>query len=167
MFNKKDADTSHVSEPKSEPVIETEANDEDRPTDPSLSARSVSYIGPGLTLTGEINADEGLVIEGEVEGKITSADKNLTVGKKGRVTGDIVGSVIELRGTVEGEIFSDVLVRLYSSAVVEGKIYCKRLVLDEGAEFNGSVDMNWDGKMPEEAPETDSDSDDSVVRVVS
>ena len=62
MFNKKDADTSHVSEPKSEPVIETETIEEDRPTDPSLSARSVSYIGPGLTLTGEINAEGGTVI---------------------------------------------------------------------------------------------------------
>jgi cytoskeletal protein CcmA (bactofilin family) len=170
MFNKKDSDTSQVSEAKSEPVIETEQNDEDRPVDPSLSARSVSYIGPGLRLTGEIEADEGLVIEGELEGKITSVEKNLTVGKKGRVTGEIIGSVIELRGSVEGDIFSDVLVRLYSSAVVEGRIYCKRLVLDEGAEFNGAVDMNWDGKMPEKAPETDTDSDDNsddnVVRVV-
>ena len=103
---------------------------------------------------------------GELDGKITSADKNLTVGKKGRVRGDIIGSVVELRGTVEGEVYSDVLVRLYSSAVVTGKIFCKRLVLDEGAEFNGSVDMNWDGKMPQEEPETDADSDDSVVRVV-
>jgi cytoskeletal protein CcmA (bactofilin family) len=167
MFNKKDNDTSNVSEPKSEPVIETATNEEEKPVDPNLAARSVSYIGPGLSLTGEIIAEEGLVIEGEVEGKITSADKNLTVGKKGRVTGDIYGSVVELRGTVEGEIYSDVLVRLYSSAVVEGKIYCKRLVLDEGAEFNGTVDMNWDGKMSEEAPEADSDSEDSVVRVVS
>ena len=64
MFNKKDNDTSNVSEAKSEPVIETETIEEDKPIDPSLSARSVSYIGPGLTLTGEINADEGLVIEG-------------------------------------------------------------------------------------------------------
>lgn len=166
MFNKKDSDTSHVSETKSEPVIDTESVEEDRPVESGLSARSVSYIGPGLRLTGEIVAEEGLVIEGEVEGTITSTDKNLTVGKKGRVTGDIIGSEIELRGRVEGEIFSDVLVRLYSSAVVEGKIYCKRLVLDEGAEFNGSVDMNWDGKMPGKAPNTDADSDEKVVRVV-
>ena len=36
MFNKKDNDTSKVSEAKSEPVIETEQNDEDRPVDQSL-----------------------------------------------------------------------------------------------------------------------------------
>ena len=64
MFNKKDNDTTHVSEPKSEPVIDAESSEEDKPMDPGLSARSVSYIGPGLKLTGEVEADEGLVIEG-------------------------------------------------------------------------------------------------------
>lgn len=166
MFNKKDGGTPDVSEPKSEPVIDTEGSETEAGSrDPSLSARSVSYIGPGLQLSGEIKAEEGLVIEGEVEGKITSTDKNLSVGKKGRIKGEIVGSVIELRGTVEGDIYSDVLLRLFSSAVVEGKLYCKRLVLDEGAEFNGAVDMNWDGGTSTEEPEKDGDSDDNVVRV--
>ena len=167
MFNKKDSDTSHTSGSKSEPVIESEAvEEENKPVEPAPSARSVSYIGPGLRLTGDIGADEGLVIEGEVEGTIKSVGKNLTVGKKGRIKGDIVGSVIELRGTVEGEVYSDELLRLYSSAVVTGKIFCKRLILDEGADFNGTVDMNWDGEAREEAPANDDEADDNVVRVV-
>lgn len=154
----------HVEQ--SEPTIEAKVEDKE-PEAPAqqLSTRSVSYVGPGMHFTGEITADEGLVIEGEVEGKITSSDKNLTVGKKGQVKGDIIGNVIEVRGSIEGEIFSHELVHLYSSAVIEGTISCKRLVMDEGAQFNGSVDMNWDGSVSQKEPLKSVESDEKVVKV--
>lgn len=155
---------------QSEPTIEVEAVEQEQAKEQELraqqlSTRSVSYVGPGLHFAGEIMVDEGIVIEGEVEGKISSSDKNLTVGKKGRVKGDIIGNVIEVRGSVDGEIFSHELVHLYSSAVVDGKISCKRLVMDEGAEFNGSIDMNWDGTESEKEPLQSVDSDEKLVKV--
>jgi cytoskeletal protein CcmA (bactofilin family) len=154
----------HVEQ--SEPTIETKVEDKE-PEAPAqqIATRSVSYVGPGMHFTGEITADEGLVIEGEVEGKITSSDKNLTVGKKGQVKGDIIGNVIEVRGSIEGEIFSYELVHLYSSAVIEGTISCKRLVMDEGAQFNGSIDMNWDGSVSQKEPLKSVESDEKVVKV--
>ncbi len=155
---------------QSEPTIKVEAEEKEQEKEQEapaqqLATRSVSYIGPGLHFAGEIAVDEGLVIEGEVEGKITSSDKNLTVGKKGRVKGDIIGNVIEVRGTIDGEVFSHELVHLYSSAVVDGTISCKRLVVDEGAEFNGSVDMNWDGTASQEEPLKSVESDEKLVKV--
>ncbi len=154
----------HVEQ--SEPTIEAKVEDKE-PEAPAqqLATRSVSYVGPGMHFTGEITADEGLVIEGEVEGKITSSDKNLTVGKKGQVKGDIIGNVIEVRGSIEGEIFGHELVHLYSSAVIEGTISCKRLVMDEGAQFNGSIDMNWDGSVSQKEPLKSVESDEKVVKV--
>mgnify|MGYP001824761488 CR=1 FL=1 len=154
----------HVEQ--SEPTIEAKVEDKE-PEAPAqqLATRCVSYVGPGMHFTGEITADEGLVIEGEVEGKITSSDKNLTVGKKGQVKGDIIGNVIEVRGSIEGEIFGHELVHLYSSAVIEGTISCKRLVMDEGAQFNGSIDMNWDGSVSQKEPLKSVESDEKVVKV--
>ena len=154
----------HVEQ--SEPTIEAKVEDKE-PEAPAqqIATRSVSYVGPGMHFTGEITADEGLVIEGEVEGKITSSDKNLTVGKKGQVKGDIIGNVIEVRGSIEGEIFGHELVHLYSSAVIEGTISCKRLVMDEGAQFNGSIDMNWDGSVSQKEPLKSVESDEKVVKV--
>lgn len=166
MFNKKNNDASEVTESKSEPTIDVDAQDaEQKLPKPESSARSVSYIGPGLRLSGHVEVDEGLVIEGEVEGTITSTDKNLTIGKKGRISGELVGSVIEVRGSVEGEIYGREIVRLYSSAVVEGKIYCTKLVMDEGAVFNGSVDMNWDGERSENVEPARVDSEEKVLKV--
>ena len=154
----------HVEQ--SEPTIEAKVEDKE-PEAPAqqIATRSVSYVGPGMHFTGEITADEGLVIEGEVEGKITSSDKNLTVGKKGQVKGDIIGNVIEVRGSIEGEIFGHELVHLYSSALIEGTISCKRLVMDEGAQFNGSIDMNWDGSVSQKEPLKSVESDEKVVKV--
>ena len=153
---------------QSEPTIGVEAEDQEQEQEApaqQMVTRSVSYVGPGLRLTGEITADEGLVIEGEVEGKITSSDKHLTVGKKGRVKGDIIGNVVEVRGTIEGEVLGHELVHLYSSAIVEGAISCKRLVMDEGAEFNGSVNMNRDEAVPQKEPLKGVESDDKLMKV--
>jgi cytoskeletal protein CcmA (bactofilin family) len=166
MFNKKSNDASEVKESNSEPTIEVSTQEtQEKPPRQEFSARSVSYVGPGLHLEGKVEVDEGLVVEGEVEGTITSTDNNLTVGKKGRICGELVGSVIEVRGTVEGEIYARDLVRLYSSAVIDGTIYCKKLVMDEGAVFNGSVDMNWDGEVAEDVPTENVDSEEKVLKV--
>ena len=54
-----------------------------------LRSSKVSVIGPTLVFKGELEADEDLVIEGQVEGTIAHHKKRLTVGKLGRVKADI------------------------------------------------------------------------------
>ena len=97
-----------------------------------------------MQLSGEVTVSEGLVIEGTFDGNVTSTDENLTVGKKGRVKGELRGTVVSVRGTVEGTIYGDDIVRLYPTAVVDGTVYCKRLIIDDGATFNGNIDMAAD-----------------------
>ena len=167
MFNKKKDDSSDEIEYMSEPTLDPQPADAEIETPrPESSARSVSYIGAGLHMTGDIAAEENLIVEGAADGSINCIDKTLTVGKSGRVSGRIVGSVIELRGKVDGEIYSHEIVRLYSSAVIDGAIYCKRLVMDENAVFNGMGDMNWYGARPQEAPEPADESIEKVVKAV-
>lgn len=141
--------TAEATEDKQEPTLKRD----------EFNARSVSYIGPGLHLSGEINVDEGLVVEGVVDGDITTTDKSLTVGRQGRVNGNIFGNNVEVRGRVDGEVNAEELVRLFPSAVFEGTIRCKRLVIDDGATFNGKIDMardavaDADDEDEDEAPE--------------
>lgn len=146
MFNKNSKDSSDTkgssdtTEKKASPEAEQESPQATKAANPT---RTVSYIGPGLSFSGEVEVDEGLVVEGKVEGSIAGTDKNLVVGKKGHVKGEIRASVIEVRGNVDGDIYGSVRVHLYSSAVIDGTIYCKKLVMEEGAVLNGSVDMKW------------------------
>lgn len=106
-----------------------------------IRSRNVSVIGPTLVFKGELSADEDLVIEGTIEGTIAHHKKNLTIGKQGRVKADIHASSVLVEGELKGNIHSDGLVSLAKTAVVEGDVYCARLVFDDGANFTGHVDM--------------------------
>jgi cytoskeletal protein CcmA (bactofilin family) len=131
MFNKKNEseDNSKVSPPL--------GIGEPRP----VRSKNVSVIGPTLVFKGELSADEDLVIEGTIEGTIAHHKKNLTIGARGRVSADIHASSVLVEGLLDGDIHSDGLVSLAKGATVNGNIYCARLILQDGACFNGKVAM--------------------------
>ena len=123
-------------------------DDDSRPTPPlkigeqqPIRSKNVSVIGPTLVFRGELSADEDLVIEGTIEGTIAHHKKNLTIGAKGRVSADIHASSVLVEGLLDGDIHSDGLVSLAKGATVNGNIYCSRLVMQDGARFNGKVEM--------------------------
>lgn len=124
----------------------TEASRTDNSPEDDQRPRSCSYVGPTFHIKGEVTVEESLNIEGKIEGTINSKDKTLTVGKKGHVKAEIHSSVVEARGKIEGEIHSKDVVHLYSTAVVQGTIHCARLIVDDGATFEGQIGMAKDEK---------------------
>lgn len=138
MFKKPDQEQPSVPETRVEPVCDTPATE--------ASTRSVSYIGPSLEISGELTVSESLIIEGHIKGTVTSKDRRLTIGKQGRIEGELHADDIEVRGKVDGEIFGYDRVRLRSTSVVDGTLHCKKVVVDEGAQFNGDVEMKVDRK---------------------
>jgi cytoskeletal protein CcmA (bactofilin family) len=130
MFNKKNEDRQDYE--SSEPVMTT---------NPEVRRRKTSVIGPTLKFKGELSANEDLIIEGEIEGTIAHQEKNLTVGKEGRVKADIDARTVEIFGRVEGDIHGEDIVKLAKSADVKGNIHCARIVMEDGAKFSGSIDM--------------------------
>jgi cytoskeletal protein CcmA (bactofilin family) len=115
-----------------------------RSSEPSFEVRtrSVSVIGPTLIFKGELSANEDLIIEGEIEGKIAHQGKNLTVGKNGKVKANIHAQQIEILGRVDGDIRGDDIVKLAKSAVVHGNIHCARIAMEDGAHFSGAITMD-------------------------
>jgi len=131
MFSKKPAD--EPEEKKPEPAA---------PATPNVRTRKTSVIGPTLKIKGELSANEDLIIEGVIEGTIAHQDKNLTVGKEGRVTADIDARTVEVYGWVDGDIRGEDSVKLAKSADVKGNIRCARIIMEDGAQFTGSVDTS-------------------------
>lgn len=136
--------------PQSAPIEQSPTTSSDEAPKTTSTARSVSYIGPDLHFTGLIRANEGLVVEGYFEGKLFQEDKPLTVGKKGRVHGQIQASEIDVRGQIDGDIYATECIRLHAGCEVTGTIYCKSISTEEGATFNGTVDMTLEEIKPEE-----------------
>ncbi|HEX6260962.1 MAG TPA: polymer-forming cytoskeletal protein [Woeseiaceae bacterium] len=127
---------------KSQPEETPPVTNQPAVADPMMvRTRSVSVIGPTLVFKGELSADEDLVIQGTIEGTIAHHKKNLTVGKEGRVKADIHASSVAIEGHVEGDIHGDDFVELAKSAVVTGNIFCARIRMADGAQFNGSIEM--------------------------
>ncbi len=106
-----------------------------------IRSENVSVIGPTLIFKGDLIADEDLVIEGQVEGTIAHHKKDLTVGKQGRVKADLHANSIIVEGELVGDIHGDEVVLLASGADVTGNIFCRRIVIEDGARFNGKIDM--------------------------
>jgi cytoskeletal protein CcmA (bactofilin family) len=107
---------------------------------PATSA-SRAVIGPSLDLTGELSGAEDLLVEGKVQGKLRLAQNAVFVGAKGRVSADVQARMIEIEGEVDGHLSADELIVLRKSARVRGDLSSPRVVIEDGAKFKGTIDM--------------------------
>ena len=115
--------------------------------DRASRSRKVLVIGSTLVIKGELSAAEDLIIEGRIEGTIAHQKKHLTIGEKGRVKGDIHASSVIVLGKRRGDIHSEGMVSLGKGAHVKGNIVCARLIVEDGANFTGNIDMPESSKV--------------------
>ncbi len=102
-------------------------------------AQTRSVIDPGLLITGTLEGDGELQIDGQVRGDIRCT--HLTVGSAAMVSGNITADEVVVRGKVTGIIGGN-RVMLMDSAHVESEIFHKRLSVEEGAHFEGEARFN-------------------------
>jgi cytoskeletal protein CcmA (bactofilin family) len=100
----------------------------------------ISIIGPGMRVVGDCETDGTIRIEGIVEGSVR-AGKAVVVGKDGVVSGDIATQDAVISGTVNGTLVADSRLELQATSRIEGDVRARRLQLEEGAIFNGTVHM--------------------------
>jgi len=118
------------------------------------SVRSVVMIGPSIIIKGEVTGDEDILIEGRVEGVINLNGNQVSIGESGDVSADIQANVIKIDGTVTGDICASEKVVISKSGNVSGNIVAPRVMLEDGAIFKGSIDMDPAGIASKEAPLT-------------
>ncbi len=102
----------------------------------------MTTIGPSLSIQGEISCDEDLVIEGRVGGQILMRNATLTIGAQARVEADVRGARVQILGAIQGNIAATERIELAPTAAVVGDLSANRIVVVEGATFNGRIDMD-------------------------
>jgi len=112
---------------------------------------SPSVIGSSLAVQGEVSGEESLVIHGSLQGRVMLPRHPVTVGREGTVIGDIFGRLIDVQGKVEGNLYGMEQVLVRRSGQVGGNIVAPRVVLEDGAIFQGSIDMDPDAPPAERA----------------
>ncbi len=100
----------------------------------------LNFIGEGTVLEGKIETKGSLRIDGKVKGAIRTAD-TLTIGMSGRVEGEIFARNAVVGGRIEGNISVEDKLVLEAKSVLIGNLKAKKLVIDEGAVFQGKSDM--------------------------
>lgn len=107
----------------------------------------INIIGKGITIRGSLTGGGDLVIEGRVEGQI-ALKNHLTIESSGIVEADIRADELTINGEASGNIDASTKVAINTSARVNGDIKAVRVVIEDGAVFNGSIEM--DVKLPDD-----------------
>lgn len=117
----------------------------------SGSDQTVTVIGNGARLEGNLIAAASLRIEGTVTGTIT-ADGDVIIAPEAEVAADIQSTNTTLGGHYTGNVVATGTIELTSTARVEGNLTCRSLIVNQGAIFSGQSIMDSGVKKPAAVP---------------
>ena len=102
----------------------------------------MTTIGSTLTITGEMTSSEDVTVHGRVKGKLHMQSGALVVAPKGHVDAEVKGSRMTFQGTVAGDVTAAERIELAPTADVTGTLATPSLILQDGATFNGLIEMD-------------------------
>ena len=104
-------------------------------------SKNNTFIGESIVIVGDINGKDDITVNGAVEGEIILREHDIYVGETGRINANMTAKNISVEGDVKGELKASTQVRIKPSGRVTGDIKAPRVILDDGCQFKGSVDM--------------------------
>lgn len=111
--------------------------------DPAQSA-ALNMIGLGTLIKGSLSSEGDLRIDGKIEGDVLSKSK-IAMGASAVITGNVNARSADISGRIDGDVVVNETLFLRSSAKVNGNVSTSKLVVESGAEFNGSCRMSGSG----------------------
>lgn len=102
---------------------------------------TLSLISANTSLEGKLTTEGSVRIDGKLVGDVI-AKANVAVGLTGTVEGSVTGKNVALAGRVKGHVTAAEKLILESKSVMRGDIRAQRLVVDEGATFDGHCGMS-------------------------
>jgi cytoskeletal protein CcmA (bactofilin family) len=103
--------------------------------------RLSGFVGHGTVLTGETHFQMMLRVDGHLTGTVTSDGGTLIVGTNGQVDANVSVGVATVNGVINGDVIATEKIHLGRTARVMGNIATPRLVIEEGAIFEGGCNM--------------------------
>ena len=108
------------------------------PATPDLT--SINLIGEGSEVEGSMRSTTDVRVNGRIKGDLVVEGK-VIIADKGILDGTLKAQSADVAGTVVGELTIDDRLLLKSTAKIEGDIRTGRLVVEEGATFEGQCTM--------------------------
>lgn len=117
----------------------------------------IAVLGPTLRFKGELSAQEDFILWGRVEGSIQQAQR-IFIAAGGTVIGTIHARAVVVDGNVQGDLHGLESVTVTKTGRVIGNIFAPRVVLIEGAVFNGRIDMSGGASVGERSGKPDANA---------
>ena len=105
-----------------------------------MADKEPCLIGSKIIIRGQVSGTQDLVVEGRIEGRV-SLENRLTVEESGTIEADLEVVDASFKGEVRGDITASRSAVLHPTARVIGNIRAPKLVIEEGARFSGTVEM--------------------------
>lgn len=105
------------------------------------SVEEKTIIGENISITGDVQGKEDLLIEGSVKGKIELENHHLIVGSKGQVEAEIQAENVTISGRLIGNINAQGKVEITKEADFNGEIKAKRISVEDGAYLKAVIEL--------------------------
>ena len=106
-----------------------------------------AFIDQGSSFEGKLSFKDTVRIDGHFTGEISS-ENTLVVGESGEIQANVQSQTVIISGALNGDIDAGRKVVLHKTAVVEGNLKTPSIVIEEGAVFNGALEMKSASKAP-------------------
>ncbi len=111
-----------------------------RGSEPEAS-RGAALIGKSVMVKGQVFGREDLTVDGELEGTLELNEHRLTVGPNGKLQATIRAREVVVLGTVHGNIEASEKIDIRKDAKIVGDLKTARIMIEDGAFFKGSIDI--------------------------
>jgi cytoskeletal protein CcmA (bactofilin family) len=112
------------------------------------SSTELNFLGGGTMVEGTIRANNSVRVDGKIKGKLICKN-TLTIGVNGEIEGDVEAKNAIIGGKIKGKIKVSEKLVLEAKSILIGDLKASKLLIDEGAVFEGTSDMGK--KEPSEA----------------
>jgi len=107
----------------------------------------LNLIAAGTIVEGKLRTPGSIRIDGRIVGEV-GASQNISIGSSGDVEGNISAKNVTIGGKIKGMVAAQEKLVFEGKAIVRGDIRAAKLVIDEGALFDGKCIMSEAKPMP-------------------
>ena len=100
----------------------------------------LTLIAANTSFEGKIKTEGSIRIDGKFIGDV-NAKANAAIGLTGSIDGTLSARNITVAGKINGTVIAAEKLVLEARSVIQGDIRAAKLVVDEGATFDGKCDM--------------------------
>ncbi len=111
------------------------------PAVPAAKKTTATTVAQGCQVEGSLAGSADILIQGEVRGSIASTGQ-VVVAESGSVHATIRARSISVAGRVKGDLTADDVIQLEPGGVVHGDLTSPRILIKDGANLQGQVEMS-------------------------